>query len=528
MTADARYAVDPDQAPGPRRGRPDGDEPPDRHEDPPLLLRPGVPRRPAGHDRLQDQQPGRRRRPSTSPRKTADLHPAPDRLRQAARPAGATRAFTLTFDITGPGRRADPDDPDRDEPRQRSGRGASAATGRPAAGHRRLPGRATRRRHARRARHADDRRRRQRDVYATGRLAEPADVLRLLRRRSARARYTETTLTSPDRRPGRSRSRSGPGPTTRPGPSGSAASSSAACPALAEAIGLPWTADAAARSWPRRSAGTRPASPAATTRPRGRIEIAYYADQFVDPPRGGPRLVRRRPPRRSLGERGLRLVVRARRREGDRREEGRRRRADAGAREAARVPLNAWDPLAHRRRRSSRTPSTRRRAAARRRSIAERAGPDGLASGLAGDPRRRSRRTSRPASARPTAPPRTASAASRCPARTSRRSRPARRPPTGAASSTCSRTGPARATTTCGGRGSSGRRRGRPARRARGGAAPVRRGRRPRPATWRLPRDRPRRDAVVAVRPGDAAARRPRAARSTIATRCSRRRRLRT
>ena len=54
---------------GPRRGRPDGDEPPDRHEDPALLLRPGVPRGPAGHDRVQDQQPGGDADASTSPRR---------------------------------------------------------------------------------------------------------------------------------------------------------------------------------------------------------------------------------------------------------------------------------------------------------------------------------------------------------------------------------------------------------------------------------------------------------------------------
>ena len=71
------------------------------------------------------------------------------------------------------------------------------------------------------------------------------------------------------------------------------------------------------------------------------------------------------------------------------------------------------------------------------------------------------------------------------------------------------------------------RRGGRAARRAGGGAAPVRRGR-GQGRRVAAAADRPRRDAVVAVRPGDASCSRPRAGRSTIATRCSRRRRRRT
>ena len=47
IVSDARYDVQPDQAPRPRHARPDADEPPQGHEDQALLLRRGVPRRPA-------------------------------------------------------------------------------------------------------------------------------------------------------------------------------------------------------------------------------------------------------------------------------------------------------------------------------------------------------------------------------------------------------------------------------------------------------------------------------------------------
>ena len=62
----------------------DRGEPPDRHEDPALLLRPGVPRGPAEHDRLQGHRPDG----EPTVHVAADEgrpHAAPDRLRQAAR-----------------------------------------------------------------------------------------------------------------------------------------------------------------------------------------------------------------------------------------------------------------------------------------------------------------------------------------------------------------------------------------------------------------------------------------------------------
>ena len=61
------------------------------------------------------------------------------------------------------------------------------------------------------------------------------------------------------------------------------------------------------------------------------------------PPRGGPRLVQRRAARRPLGERGVRVALRAARRRGD---QGPRRRARCSrdALKKAAIPLNAWAP----------------------------------------------------------------------------------------------------------------------------------------------------------------------------------------
>ena len=107
----------------------------------------------------------------------------------------------------------------------------------------------------------------------------------------------------------------------------------------------------AARGAAHRPGGGRAAAPTATpgcsTRPRTAIEVAYWADRAGRRPRGGPRLVQRRAARRPLGERGVRVAVRvSARREGDR---GRGDGPGAHRRpQGAAIPLNAWaiPPLA--------------------------------------------------------------------------------------------------------------------------------------------------------------------------------------
>ena len=161
------------------------------------------------------------------------------------------------------------------------------------------------------------------------------------------------------------------------------------------------------------------------------------------PPRGRPRLVRRQPARRSLGERGLRLVVRAPGRGGDR-GAGHRRSADAGARDGE-IPLNAWGAVGSN---EAATEDYGYAASAElARLIAERAGPAGLASvwnaarqgdrGLSAAPAR-----SRPGGSG--APPSPASGCPRTVVAKPPRPRLAPDRPTGAGCWICSRTGPAR------------------------------------------------------------------------------------
>ena len=117
-------------------------------------------------------------------------------------------------------------------------------------------------------------------VYATGRARQPAGVLRLLRRRPTRARYAETTLTVPvDGRPLPITLRAWPDDPAWAKRVGGLLERG--LPALAEAIGLPWTADRPLDRGRGGQPAARPASPAATTPTARPIEIAYYADQFV-------------------------------------------------------------------------------------------------------------------------------------------------------------------------------------------------------------------------------------------------------
>ena len=142
IVSNATYTVDPDHGVVHVAVEPHGGEPPDRHEDPALLLRQGVPRGPAEHGRVQGQRPDRR---ADRPRRREDgrPHAAPDRLRVAARiRPGAGHGADVRHQ--GPGRRADADDAGRDEPRRVRGVGRTPATGRPAARSRSSSRRATR------------------------------------------------------------------------------------------------------------------------------------------------------------------------------------------------------------------------------------------------------------------------------------------------------------------------------------------------------------------------------------------------
>ena len=239
---------------------------------------------------------------------------------------------------------------------------------------------------------------------------------------------------------------SGPGPTTRPGASGSAASSSAALPVLGERD-RPALAARGRRSSSRRRSAARPAAtPGCSTRRGGSVEVAYYADDFVVLHEAAHTLVQRRrcwpiagrtrrSPRTTRLEAAADLKVKA---TGDEltAELGRRRsRSTPGARSGARPRRPRTTPTPRPSRSPGRSPSGpgtdglqavwRRRRQGRRVPAAgghraATAGTSGTAVTDAAEPNASSAR------------------------------------PTGAACSTCSRSGPARRTTTCGGRGSPG------------------------------------------------------------------------
>ena len=188
------------------------------------------------------------------------------------------------------------------------------------------------------------------------------------------------------------------------------------------------------------------------------IEIAYYAESVRHPPRGGPCLVRRQPAGGPLGERGLRdswYAIDAavkHRREGRRRpgltpeQRPRRSRSMRGGRSG---------------RDDGREEDYGYAASAElARLIAERAGPTGLAS--VWQAARDGTGAYQPAGLEPIAGtmPGSAGRPERGDRLRRRRDRSwARHHRTGEACSTCSRTGPARSTTTCGERGSSATRR---------------------------------------------------------------------
>ena len=318
IVSDARYDVQPDQQPRPGDARPDADEPPQGHDDQALLLRsrrsspscPGV----SGYKFTwagagTPERPRRRRRPRTTRSssstsasrlysgKTATLH-APLRPRRQGRQGDARRPRSAIRSCRSRSGRSPPTT--RRAARSRSSsRPASRSRSRPgdipapttdSNGPDRLP----------------DRRARQ-----------AADVLRVPRRRPARRLRRAARLS----------------PIVRGKPAELTIRSWPDDPAWDERVGglveraLPVLGDAdrpalaarGRRSPCRRRSAARPAAtPGCSTRRQGRVEVAYYADRLRGPPRGGARLVQRRAPRRPLGERGVRVVLRPR---------GRRRRS---------------------------------------------------------------------------------------------------------------------------------------------------------------------------------------------------------
>ena len=252
------------------------------------------------------------------------------------------------------------------------------------------------------------------------------------------------------RRPGRRRddrpARSAPGPTTPPGRARSATCSPAACRSCA-------TRSACRGRTPSRSPSRRPraasaggyAGPVRSGRQpdRGRL-LGRHARRR---PRGRPRLVQRLARSRTAGPtRGSRRCTRS----GPRRRSRRRRRARCSRTtlKKAAIPLNAWAratpaPTATPERDGYAPPSAYGYAAslALAEAIAERAGDDTLKAVWAAAAAR-SGRTS-------PSPPADAVATRRSRSCSTGR-------PTGARSSTCSRTRPARTSPTCGASGSSG------------------------------------------------------------------------
>ena len=364
-----------------------------------------------------------------------------------------------------------------------------------------------------RPRRADDRRRRAHDLHDRP-ARRAADVLRLLRRRPAERATRSRPRPSPSTA-GRSTSRSVPGPTIRPGPSGSAASLDAR-PAGPVGGDRPAVGRRSGRSSSPRPSASSTAGFSGPLRPGGRPD----RDRLLR------RLVRRRSTRRPTpGSTAACSPTAGRTRASRRGTPSRRRPAIERSRvtgepltpelAAAKIPLNAWGAVGTND--AAAEDYGYAASAELARLIAERAGPSGLAAsgrrpsdGAAPTSRLQSTRRRRRCHGRGS--PMTTFADSRG----RRAERPGRR--TGAASSTCSRTGPGKNSTTCGERGSSGpSEAGLLAERA-AAAAPVRRGRDPRAGEWRAAADRPRRRCG----PGSSSRRRssstPRTARSTIAT----------
>ena len=267
-----------------------------------------------------------------------------------------------------------------------------------------------------------------RTIFRSGKLAKPLEFFAyLVADRPGRLPRTHRRDRRP-RAPGR-----GPGPGVAGrrsrGPSASAACSRWACRRSATRIGLDWpTYDQPLD----RPGGREPHD--RRLRRAVRPECGQGRDRVLRrrlrrAPRGGPRLVQRLAAGRSLGERGVRLLLRHGR---GGRPRARRSQPTSSRDELAEGPDPAQRLGTGRLRGRGAGGLRVRRVAALARAIAERAGDEGLQAVWA-DARAGSAPTSRPAAGRP---------------------RPSRARRTGAACWTCSRSGPTRPTTTCGGRGS--------------------------------------------------------------------------
>ena len=265
-------------------------------------------------------------------------------------------------------------------------------------------------------------------------------------------------------------------------------------PARCWPSGSGWPGRATAAWSSRRRSAARPAAtPGCSIRREGMVEVAYYADDFVVLHEAAHAWFNGAPARRSLGERGVRLVLRPR---GRRPRSRSRPSGDAltPALEAARIPLNALGRRSGARRARPRTTPTPRRSRWPARSPSA-PGPTALRAvwaDAAGAGRGVPAAGRGPAASAPAA---TAARDGRRAARLARPARPARGARRGARS------------TTCGGPGSSRDSDlplldARQAARARYDA--VRRGGRRLAAAAADPR----RDARLAVRHGDGAARR--------------------
>ena len=251
-------------------------------DDQALLLRPGVPGRPARHVGLQAHAgPAAGRRDATVSKRTATYTLAPARSRRRACTAASRRRTGCVFDLVDPGGAADPRRPDRRRRSSRSRSGRSPPTRRRAARSGSSSRPASRSRSSRATIPAPTT-----DADGQGRLPDrqarrAADVLRLPRRRSAGA-PTPTGPSTVDVGGDAGRA-DDPGLARRRGvvEARRRARRRAPCRCSPTRIGLPL----AARRRAGRPRGGRAARPAATpgcsTRPSGQIEVAYYADDGV-------------------------------------------------------------------------------------------------------------------------------------------------------------------------------------------------------------------------------------------------------
>ena len=153
-------------------------------------------------------------------------------------------------------------------------------------------------------------------VLEAGPLAAPLDFFAFVSAQRP-AVYVDRPLTRPGRRARRWICSSRHGRTTRRGRTGPARCSRMRCPSLREDIGLPWPAEdpLVIHETAGRDAG---ASAAVFDPAQNRMDVAYWADRRRADPPGGARLVQRRPAGGPLGQRGLRDVLCAARRQGAR------------------------------------------------------------------------------------------------------------------------------------------------------------------------------------------------------------------